>query len=310
VVAAWLNGHRTPVLEVAQNYNYLRLYTKGDAAPQVNPAFRPQVWVDEPLGAGVLVGYDLPTDEFRPGDTMNLALYLRLVRDAAAQSAPEDLIVDWVAPDGQVVERQELYAAERAQGEHTVRLMAPFAVFEYTMPGRYVIEVYPAGDDSNRMRLAVGKVTNSRRLPKLKIAHRRDVSVGEDLVRFVGYGVRPSERVGSGGKVTVDLFWEAQRPVDRDYTVFVHLLGGYNPATGGPVWAQDDGYPLDGGHPTTRWLPGRTIADRHTLVLPAEIPSGVYSIEVGLYDALTGERLSVVDSDQDRILIGEVQITQ
>jgi hypothetical protein len=113
-----------------------------------------------------------------------------------------------------------------------------------------------------------------------------------------------------GDEVTVDLFWQAERRPEIDYTVFVHLLGGYNPATGGPVWAQDDRWPLDGGHPTTRWLPGQVVADGHTLALPDEMPPGSYAIEVGLYDARTGERLSVVGSDQDRILIGEIQITQ
>jgi hypothetical protein len=215
-----------------------------------------------------------------------------------------------VAPDGQVVERRELPVYSTAQGQQTVRLMVPFAVYEYTEPGRYAVDVYQAGSEADQVRLAAGRVTHSRRLPRPRIAERQDVVLGDGLVRFLGHRLRPTKRIQPGDEVTVDLFWQAQRRPDVAYTVFVHLLGGYNAATGGPVWAQDDGPPLEGGHPTTRWRPGQTVADRHTLVLPEDMPPGAYAIEVGLYDGRTGERLSVPESDQDRILIGEIQITQ
>ena len=37
----------------------------------------------------------------------------------------------------------------------------------------------------------------------------------------------------------MDLHWQALHTLGTNYTVFVHLVGGYNPATGGPIWAQD-----------------------------------------------------------------------
>ena len=80
-------------------------------------------------------------------------------------------------------------------------------------------------------------------------------------------------------------------------------------ATGGPVWAQNDSWPLSGGHPTTRWLPGQIVVDRHTVDVPEGTQAGVYQIHVGFYNALTGERLSVPDADQGRIVIGEIRIT-
>ena len=106
----------------------------------------------------------------------------------------------------------------------------------------------------------------------------------------------------------MDLHWQARERLDKDYTVFVHLVGDYNPATGGPVWAQDDSWPLAGGHPTSRWLPGETVAERHVVEVPEGTPPGRYQIHVGLYDALTGERLSISDADPDRIVIGEIEI--
>jgi 4-amino-4-deoxy-L-arabinose transferase-like glycosyltransferase len=307
VVEPWLEAHRTPALTVVQGYNYLRLYAGREDAPKVKPAFQPQHPVAGGPVAGMLLGHDLPTSEFRPGDSVNLGLY---VRAAKGGEHPVDLVVEWVAPDGHVVDRREVAAPTMPQDSGTVRLMAPFEVYSYTVPGPYSFDVYPAGNGANRVRFAAGRVTHSQRLPRAKIDQPGDVSVGDGLIRFLGYRMRPSERVRPGGQVTVDLLWQAQRRPDTDYTVFVHLLGGYNPATGGPVWAQDDSYPLDGGHPTTRWLPGQIVTDRHILDLPDGIPPGIYPVEVGLYSAVTGERLSVADSEQDRILIGEIQIVQ
>jgi hypothetical protein len=125
--------------------------------------------------------------------------------------------------------------------------------------------------------------------------------------------LRPPDRIRAGKTLQVDLYWQAQRPLQTEYTAFVHLLGGYNPATGGPVWAQSDSLPLDGGHPTTRWLPGQIVADRHDLYVPEGTPPGTYQIEAGLYDPTTLERLSVVDqagNRADRILVGEIQVNQ
>jgi hypothetical protein len=304
LVESWLEAHRAPVLNVPQDYNYLRLYAFEDAAPRIDSAYRPQNLVDRRLGTVLLIGYDLPTSEFRPGDTMNLALYL------GPGEEREGVVVDWVAPNGQTVERWTASVPSATQADRVVRSMVPFAIYEYTMPGRYAIEVHRSGNSTDRVRLAAGRVTHSRRLPRLKIAQPSDVSVGDGLVRFLGYRMRPTERVRPGTRVVIDLFWQAQRRLDTEYTVFVHLLGDYNPATGGPVWAQDDGYPLEGGHPTTRWLPGQTVADRHTVHLPEDIPPGIYAVEVGFYDASSGERLSVENSEQDRILIGEIEIGQ
>jgi hypothetical protein len=218
--------------------------------------------------------------------------------------------VDWTAPDGQVVEQVHVAAPTAQQSGRMVRVTASLAVYEYTTPGRYAADVYLADNGAQRVRLEAGRVTHSRRLPKAKIARSMEVDVGDGLFRFLGSRVRPAERVRQGARLTVDLLWQAERRPAHDYTVFVHLLGGYNPATGGPVWSQDDGYPLDGGHPTTRWLPGQIVTDRRTLALSTDIPPGTYVIEIGLYNADTGERLNVADSAQNRILIGEIQIIQ
>jgi hypothetical protein len=239
---------------------------------------------------------------------VNLGLYVR------SQPTPLTLGVDLIGPEEQAIETQEIEVPLTPEPGAVVRLMASFAVYGNTTPGRYRAEVYaldggPSQAAGARVRLPVGRVTQSRRLPRQEVAQSLEAELGEGRVRFLGFGLQPADAIVAGEPLTVALHWQALEPLDVEYTVFVHLVGGYNPATGGPVWAQDDSWPLAGGHPTTRWLPGQVVVDRHVLDVPAETPDGTYQIHVGLYNALTGERLSVTDADQDRIVIGEITTT-
>ncbi len=113
--------------------------------------------------------------------------------------------------------------------------------------------------------------------------------------RLLGYSLEPaSARPGEAVKLT--LYWQVLAPLDRDYTVFTHLLDGHNPKTNGPVWAGHDGQP-DGGHyPTTVWQPGEVILDLHPLSVPADAPPGEYRLEVGLYLLETMARLPATDA--------------
>ena len=104
------------------------------------------------------------------------------------------------------------------------------------------------------------------------------------LGRLAGYSVEP--RVADAGQpVAVTLVWQATGSTAQPLTAFVRLLDA-----DGRVVAQHDGPPQEGAAPTTSWLPGEVIPDRHAMTLPADPPSGAYRLEIGLYDPLTGER--------------------
>ena len=113
--------------------------------------------------------------------------------------------------------------------------------------------------------------------------------------------------VEPGGQTAVTLYWQALAPADRDYTVFVHLLG-----EGELVVAQRDTYPGLGLLSTTRLAthlePGDAWADRYVL----RVPNTAYApdeaqIEVGVYDAASGMRL-LASSGGDNVRFGQVQI--
>jgi hypothetical protein len=97
-------------------------------------------------------------------------------------------------------------------------------------------------------------------------------------------GVDCSTRTGSGCQiaapgeaVTLILYWRAEAALDKNYTVFTHLLDAAD-----TVIVNADHAPPK---PTQGWAPTEIIADTVTLTLPADLPAGDYRLEVGLYDA-------------------------
>ena len=104
--------------------------------------------------------------------------------------------------------------------------------------------------------------------------------------RLDGYAVTDETRPGDA--ILLTLLWQDLAAVDENYQVFVHLLDNQ-----GNKIAQADGQPVQWLRPTSTWQPGERIADRYGLLLPDTLPSGEYSIAVGLYHPVTGQRLPV-----------------
>jgi len=103
--------------------------------------------------------------------------------------------------------------------------------------------------------------------------------------------------VQSGGTVHLTLYWQAREPVTRRYKVFTHVLGSvYNAERDGFLWGQQDNEPATGARPTSTWRAGEVIVDAYTIPLDGHAPAGQYTVEVGLYDPATLERLPVLDA--------------
>jgi hypothetical protein len=109
------------------------------------------------------------------------------------------------------------------------------------------------------------------------------------------------DRVAPGELVTVRACWTAERPMAKDYTVFVHLLGPDNLRV-----AERHTYPGLGRYPTSLWVPGRAFCDHYTLEVAgwADTPTR-YRLEIGLFDALSGDRLR---ANADPAIAGDVTV--
>jgi 4-amino-4-deoxy-L-arabinose transferase-like glycosyltransferase len=123
-------------------------------------------------------------------------------------------------------------------------------------------------------------------------------SLAGDALLLEGY--RHPGAVAAGETLPLALFWRAQRPLDGDYTVFVHLLDDQ-----GNKLAQRDLPPLEGSLPTSQWRAGELIRDDQDLLIPANVPPGSYQLSVGMYRADTMQQLNA-----GPILIGPVTVSE
>jgi hypothetical protein len=90
---------------------------------------------------------------------------------------------------------------------------------------------------------------------------------------------------------TATLFWQCDRPIDEDYTIFVHAL-----AADGHMIGQIDGAPYQNRYPTSRWRPGQIIEDVRPLGESGLAPALVERLAIGLYTTTSGERLPAYGS--------------
>ncbi|MBI4315823.1 MAG: hypothetical protein HY679_07795, partial [Chloroflexi bacterium] len=129
------------------------------------------------------------------------------------------------------------------------------------------------------------------------IPHRTDTDFGSLTfpaeMRLLGYRL-DTETVIPGGSLYLTLYWQSLVAMDRDWSVFVHVVDD-----NGIVVAQRDTYPGMGLMPTRKWAVGQTLADTYVLMLPATTYAPAAArLEIGLYDYATGERLLIVSGDQ------------
>jgi hypothetical protein len=107
---------------------------------------------------------------------------------------------------------------------------------------------------------------------------------------YVTVNGNPNHANPEGGDwLRVSLMWTATSAVPTDYTVFVHAL-----SSEGGIVGQHDGIPRSGAAPTRAWQPGAVVLDVHEFQLPPE-STALDRIVVGMYDPMTGRRLSHLD---------------
>ncbi len=116
----------------------------------------------------------------------------------------------------------------------------------------------------------------------------------QSMIRLEGYELAQST-IKRGEVVIALLYWRAVTTIDKDYTVFVHLID-----ENGQMRAGYDSQPRKGEAPTRAWIPNQAVVDAIVLTVPPDTPTGNnYSLEVGLYYLPTSQRLGIID-DQGR----------
>jgi 4-amino-4-deoxy-L-arabinose transferase-like glycosyltransferase len=112
------------------------------------------------------------------------------------------------------------------------------------------------------------------------------------------------DQLHPGETVQIEITWQTLAALPEDYSVFVHLVDEE-----GFTIAQHDTMPSGGRLPTSRWQPGQIILDRYSVTVPttAYAPNrGAW--RVGLYHHQTGERLPLLDKDDDSFTFGDLTL--
>ncbi len=123
-------------------------------------------------------------------------------------------------------------------------------------------------------------------------------------VRLLGYGLSP-DTFYPGETLHLTLYWQALAKMEKDYTIFTHLVDKE-----GQVWGQQDNFPVGGTRPTSGWLVGEIVVDEYDIPVRGDAPPGEYTIEIGMYDMISGERLATFGEEGERLADDSVLLTK
>lgn len=134
------------------------------------------------------------------------------------------------------------------------------------------------------------------------IPNRVDIDFGGEMI-LLGYKLEVTT-VTPGEAVRLTLYWQSQMAMDRNWSVFVHLVDAEE-----IIVAQRDRYPGQGLWATTLLHPGQTFADEYVIPVPEVtiVPRAAH-LEVGMYDVVDGARLLTTSGD-DAVTLAEVALS-
>ncbi len=263
-----------------------------------------------------LLGYGgLGEETVRAGDTVSLSLFwqalrdiptnysLRLqLRDAEGRLAASQLL----PPAGDAFPTSQWRQGDVIRGRYDLLVDATASAGRYQLVLNWVEA--DTGQPLAEADIPLGQVEVTQlerqfQVPSISTPLRADLG---ERIAFLGYDLG-TPQVEPGGTVRLTLYWQARGQMKTSYTVFTHLLDERQRIRG-----QRDSLPAEGARPTTGWLPGEVITDEYAIPVDPDAPPGEYVLEIGMYDALTGERLPVVMDGVrvpgDRILLAKVEV--
>ncbi|MHB8752951.1 MAG: ArnT family glycosyltransferase, partial [Aggregatilineales bacterium] len=142
------------------------------------------------------------------------------------------------------------------------------------------------------------------------------------FARLAGYDLSTLKNA-AGSRIFLTLYWQAIKPSDIDYSVYIHLwdaqaqkLGGVwggEPVSGAfSVWQNVPGTHFNDPYHTRLWQAGEYVKDEWVLDIPKDTPPGQYELRVGLFDSIGGKRLPVLVNGQpagDGVVLNTFTVT-
>jgi 4-amino-4-deoxy-L-arabinose transferase-like glycosyltransferase len=296
----------TPCKSIAPIYNQLTHWQS------INP-------VDYDWGHEArLVGYEVWPDQVQPGQSPLLTLYWRslveqpfpyvlfiqLVNgrgEPIGQWTDTNLAHQYIWRDGIAPVQHKLWLSPQAvPGPYLVRI-GLFSLYTYERLPLYSRGGEQIGDQLLLGLFYVAEGDTNPRLPQTPLQAR----LGNGI-ELLGYSQPP--RQNESADLSIQLYWQANGKLDKDYTAFVQLLNEQNELI--TSW---DSQPLAGQYPTSRWQRGEVVVDSFNLPQPDRLLPGKYRLVTGMYDLSTGLRLPAFDQEgkllpEDMIILTEITV--
>ncbi|RIK39008.1 MAG: hypothetical protein DCC55_19320, partial [Chloroflexi bacterium] len=158
--------------------------------------------------------------------------------------------------------------------------------------------------DLRQKPVIIGKIHLPEATTKQPSPRQRAHMIAGDQAQLIGFDLEIRGRpliathqhpavVRPGAYLDYRLYWQALRPLTKNYHGFVHLVDVY----GRPL-VQQDQLPGPFFQPPLLWSPYRHVIDTYHLRIPRTAPSGLYWPAIGMYDFATQERLPLTVDEQ------------
>ena len=169
--------------------------------------------------------------------------------------------------------------------EAPTRLLVNLGLFDLNTPGRPGIPAINSDGEAASPTVERLKLIPNE-WPALK--HRPPIAQFSDHITLVDYHMENCET--RQGECQIIFEWLALGQPSTDYTVFIQLWP--QPVSDEePSFFGFDAPPLNNDYPTSLWAAQEVVIDRHDLDL-TDLPPGEYKVIIGLYNPITGVRLS------------------
>ncbi len=256
--------------------------------------------LDLSLDGLTLVGTRLGTRMARPGESLNLTLFWRAEETTRPRHQLSLQLGDRVLYQGDPVHGtypfSEWERGELVADRYLSRL--PLAM----PPGEYPLTL--CVEDQTTLDLSQITVeATDRTFDVPDIPNPLTVTLGH-RVELLGYAIS-SEVVAPGETLALTLTWRALTEMRTDYTVFTHLKG-----PNGAMAGQRDRQPVRGSYPTSLWAEREVVTDVYGIPVSAAAMPGEHRLEVGMYVAETGTRLSIEKTTDNAIVLQTVSVSE
>ena len=273
--------------------------------PNAPTPLQPQYTLNQSWDGVTLAGVNLDREVAAPGDPFLLTLFWEVeaapsddafVRLTLVDEADTAVFSQDLPPVRADFPTTQWQAGDHWRGQHPFRLPVNLASGDYQWQLTWCTADECTANTAVLGNLTINAPDRIFTPPPLTIETN---SQFDDLTTLLGLNLQSP--ISQPQVANLQLIWQANSETATSYRVFIHLIN-----ENGEIVAQSDGEPANWTRPTTGWLSDEIIIDEHSLPIEG-LPSGMYQLNIGLYDPATNDRLTLPNGET-AVTIPDIEI--